>query len=155
MRFHNRNSGASTTSEQTHPHYARHDVPPDYTPRLRLKPKAERGGYIDGAWWPRSSELTAELPDLLAVLTVRLGPIWRVVYDPTCWSDTPRQTTVHGGQIVRLDSYPFELWNTMYVFGRDNDLLVLRVIPSATDDDIAHTALMAAVAPEAATTPTG
>ncbi|MBF6338520.1 hypothetical protein IU450_21875 [Nocardia abscessus] len=155
MRFRNRNSGAVTTSEQTHPSSARHCVPPDYTPRLRLKPKAERGGYIDGAWWPRSSELTAELPDLLAVLTVRLGPIWRVVYDPTCWSDTPRQTTVHGGQTVRLDSYPFELWNTMYVFGRDNDLLVLRVIPSATDDDIAHTALMAAVAPEAATTPTG
>jgi hypothetical protein len=148
MRFH-RNS--STTSALLRPPYARHSVPPDYTPRLRLKPKAERGDYIDGAWWPRSDELTAELPDLLAVLTVRLGPVWRVVYDPTGWSDAPRQTTVHGGYTVRLDSYPFEMWNTMYVFGRDNDLIVLRVIPSATDDDIAHTALMAAVTPESAT----
>ncbi|MFE7741534.1 DUF5994 family protein [Nocardia sp. NPDC057455] len=141
----------SATSEQAHPTYARHCVPPDYTPRLRLKPKVHRGDYIDGAWWPRSDDLTAELPDLLAVLTVRLGPIWRVVYDPTCWADAPRHTTVHGGQTVRLDSYVFELWNTMYLFGRDNDLIVLRVIPSDTDEDIAHTALMASVIPESAT----
>ncbi|UAK32483.1 DUF5994 family protein [Nocardia asteroides] len=154
MRFH-RNSATSTTSAPLRPPYARHSVPPDYTPRLRLKPKAERGDYIDGAWWPRSTELTTELPDLLAVLTVRLGPVWRVVYDPTGWSDAPRQTTVHGGNTVRLDSYPFEMWNTMYVFGRDNDLIVLRVIPSATDDDVAHTALMAAVAPGSATRTNG
>ncbi|MFI9413190.1 DUF5994 family protein [Nocardia gamkensis] len=146
MRLHH--IATSTTSER--PPYARHDVPPDYTPRLRLKPKADRGDYIDGAWWPRSGDLTAELPDLLAVLTVRLGPIWRVVYDPTCWAAAPRQTTIHGGHTVRLDSYAFELWNTMYVFGRDNDLIVLRVIPSDTDEDIAHTALMAAVTPESA-----
>ncbi|MEU7634352.1 DUF5994 family protein [Nocardia sp. NPDC049220] len=149
MRFH-RNNSTTMAPEQIRPQYARHRVPPDYTPRLRLKPKADRGGYLDGAWWPRSRELTTELPDLLAVLTVRLGPIWRVVYDPACWSDTPRQTTVKG-HTVRLDPYPFELWNTMYVFGRDRDLIVLRVIPSSTADDTAHTALMAAVTPASAT----
>ena len=30
--------------------------------RLRLKPKAPRTGYVDGAWWPRSHDLAAELP---------------------------------------------------------------------------------------------
>ncbi|MFD0364942.1 DUF5994 family protein [Nocardia sp. GCM10030253] len=137
------------TSAQIHPHSARHRVPPDYTPRLRLKPKAERGGYLDGAWWPRSSGLTAELPDLLAVLTVRLGPVWRVVYDPTGWSPAPRQMTANG-HAIRLDAYPFELWNTMYVFGSDSSLTVLQVIPSATNQPAAHAALMAAVAPEPA-----
>ncbi|WP_330231571.1 DUF5994 family protein [Nocardia sp. NBC_00508] len=118
---------------------------------MRLTPKAERGGYIDGAWWPRSGELTTELPDLLAVLSVRLGPIWRVVYDPAGWTDTPRQTTLDDGHTVRLDPYPFELWNTMYVCGRESELIVLQVIPSSTDDHTAHTALMAAVTPESAT----
>ncbi len=41
-----------------------------HTPRLRLKPKAPQSGYVDGAWWPYSDDLTAELPDLLAVLSV-------------------------------------------------------------------------------------
>ena len=42
---------------------------PENTPRLRLKRKAPRTGYVDGAWWPHSDDLAAELPDLLAVLS--------------------------------------------------------------------------------------
>jgi Family of unknown function (DUF5994) len=53
--------------------------PPENTPRLRLKPKAPTSGYVDGAWWPHTDGLPAELPDLLAVLTVRLGPVDRVI----------------------------------------------------------------------------
>ncbi|WP_408637442.1 DUF5994 family protein [Nocardia aurea] len=51
---------------------ARHRTPPEFTPRSRLKPKTERNGYVDGARWPGSSDLTDELPDLPAVLSV--GP---------------------------------------------------------------------------------
>ncbi|MFQ6329950.1 DUF5994 family protein [Nocardia sp. CWNU-33] len=139
------------TSVQIRRHAARHRVPPDYTPRLRLKPKAESIGYLDGAWWPRSDDLTAELPDLLAVLAIRLGPVWRVVYDPAGWSSPPPQMTANG-RVVRLDAYPFELWNTMYVFGSDSTFIVLQVIPSATNQLTAHSALMAAATPEPATT---
>ena len=64
----------------------RHPTPPEHTPRLRLKPKAPHTGYVDGAWWPHSDDLTAELPDLLAVLSVRLGPIDRVLFKLTDWS---------------------------------------------------------------------
>ncbi|MFZ0229157.1 MAG: DUF5994 family protein, partial [Mycobacterium sp.] len=51
------------------------------TPRLRLKPKAPTSGHVDGAWWPHSDDLAMELPDLLAVLSVRLGAIDSVVYN--------------------------------------------------------------------------
>ncbi|WP_280340689.1 DUF5994 family protein [Nocardia neocaledoniensis] len=122
---------------------ARHQVPPLYTPRLRMRSRSAPDHYIDGAWWPRSDDLAAELPDVLAVLGVRLGPIWRVVYDPTCWGVAPARITV-AGETVRLDSYHFELWNTMYVFGRDASMLVLRVIPADTDARLAHESLMAA-----------
>jgi hypothetical protein len=40
--------------------------------RLRLKPKGPTTGYVDGAWWPRSADLVGELPELFAVLAVRL-----------------------------------------------------------------------------------
>lgn len=55
-------------------------IPRRYTPRLRLKPQAPQSGYVDGAWWPHSEDLTAELPDLLAVPSVRLGPIGQMIY---------------------------------------------------------------------------
>ena len=52
---------------QTSPYRRRAALtPPEHTPRLRLKPKAPLSGYVDGAWWPRSDDLAAELPDLLA-----------------------------------------------------------------------------------------
>jgi Family of unknown function (DUF5994) len=58
-------------------------TPPENTPRLRLKPKAPTTGYVDGAWWPHSADLPIELPDRLAVLSVRLGPIDRAIYNLT------------------------------------------------------------------------
>ena len=67
----------------------RHPTPPEHTPRLRLKPKAPHTGYVDGAWWPHSDDLTTELPDLLAVLSVRLGPIDRVLFKLTDWAKAP------------------------------------------------------------------
>ena len=78
--------------------------PPTHTPRLRLKPKAPQSGYVDGAWWPRSVDLAAELPDLLSVLSVRLGPIDRVIYNVNEWAK-PQAKIVAGGRTVRLDGY--------------------------------------------------
>src|SRR2546429_6174405 len=49
-------------------------------PRLRLKPAAPVTGYVDGAWWPRNRDLSAELPSLLAALGSRLARIVRGTY---------------------------------------------------------------------------
>ncbi|MFG1791796.1 DUF5994 family protein [Nocardia sp. NPDC049149] len=127
-----------------HRHATRHRVRPEYTPRLRLRPKGRPDAYIDGAWWPRSDDLSAELPDLLAVLAVRLGLVSRVVYDQASWPPAPRQIAVNDHPVL-LDAYPFELGNTMYVHGSAGEMIVLQVISSTTDADTAHTALMAAV----------
>jgi len=53
-------------------------TPPATEPRLRLKPAAPAMGHVDGAWWPRTRDLTAELPALLAAVAARLGRIDRV-----------------------------------------------------------------------------
>ena len=63
---------------------------------LRTKPKAPEPGYVDGAWWPRSRDLSAELPALLAVLAARLGPIARVSYQPTAWDPCARRVNFNG-----------------------------------------------------------
>ena len=119
---------------------------PKNTPRLRLKPKAPTTGHVDGAWWPRSDDLTNELPDLLSVLSVRLGVIDRVMYNLAEWAKVPQRLTT-GGRAVRLDGYRLQPANTLQVRGMGREQILLLVVPPHTDPDDAHEAMMSAAAP--------
>lgn len=132
------------TPMRLHTPSARHRVRPEFTPRLRLRPKNHPATYLDGAWWPRSADLAAELPDLLAVLGVRMGPVSRVVYDRASWSPAPAQLT-EDDHTVELEAHSFELGNTLYVLGETGEMIVLQVISSDADYGTAHAILMAAV----------
>ncbi|MBO0679123.1 hypothetical protein JRC04_16790 [Mycolicibacterium sp. S2-37] len=123
---------------------ARNDGP-EHTPRLWLKRKAPVTGYVDGAWWPHSPDLADELPDLLAVLSVRLGSVERVSYRLGDWSDTPRKLVV-GGQAVKLDGYRRQPANTVGVSDGRGQSILLLVIPPQTDPDQAHLTALAAAA---------
>jgi hypothetical protein len=111
-----------------------------------LKPKAPVSGHVDGAWWPHGDDLTIELPDLLAVLSVRLGPIDRVMYNLAEWAQMPKRLTT-GGRVVRLDGYRLQPPNTMQVLGVGREKILLLVVPPHTDPEIAHEAMMTAAAP--------
>ena len=124
---------------------------PENTPRLRLKPKAPPTGHVDGAWWPRSDDLSTELPDLLAVLSVRLGAIDRVMYNLAEWATVPRRLTT-GGRAVRLDGYRLQPANTLQVLGVGREKILLLVVPPHTEPEIAHEAMMTAAAPDNAST---
>jgi hypothetical protein len=127
---------------------------PEHTPRLRLKPKAPRSGYVDGAWWPHSDELAAQLPDLLAVLSVRLGPIDRVLFNVNEWAK-PTAKLNTGGRAVRLDGYQRQPVNTVEVIGLKRGRIVLLVVPPNSDPDEAHATLMAAASPSGESTVEG
>ena len=129
----------------------RRHTPPVQTPRLRLKPKAPLSGYVDGAWWPHSEDLTAELPDLLAVLSVRLGPIGRVIYNLNEWAKPPSKFAT-GGRMVRLDGYRRQPVNTVEVLGLNGNKIVLLVVSPHADPDQAHAIMMAAAGPNDAST---
>jgi hypothetical protein len=124
---------------------------PQHTPRLRLKPKAPTSGHVDGAWWPYSTDLPSELPDLLAVLSVRLGTIGRVTYKLAEWPNAPRRFTTDG-RTVRLAGYNLQPDNTLQVSGLGGENLLLLVVPPSTAPDVAHEAMMAAAAPRNAST---
>jgi Family of unknown function (DUF5994) len=124
---------------------------PVQTPRLRLKPKAPLSGYVDGAWWPHSEDLTAELPDLLSVLSVRLGPIGRVIYNLNEWAKPPSKFAT-GGRMVRLDGYRLQPVNTVEVLGLNGNKIVLLVVSPHADPDQAHAIMMAAAGPNDAST---
>lgn len=123
---------------------ARHrHAPPAHTPRLRLKSKAPRSGYVDGAWWPHSDDLTAELPDLLSVLSVRLGPIGRVIYNVNEWATPPTKFTT-GGRTVRIDGYRRQPAGTVEVLGLHSAKIVLLVVSPRADPAQAHAIMMTA-----------
>ena len=116
---------------------------PARTPRLRLKSKAPEKGYVDGAWWPSTDDLTKELPDLLAVLSVRLGRIDRVLYNLEEWAGPPAKITFDGWA-VHLDGYRHQPANRIEVHGLNCSTLILLVVPPRSDPEHAHATMMAA-----------
>lgn len=141
------------TRHHHHPEDSQNSAPPEHTPRLRLKAKAPQTGYVDGAWWPRTHSLPTELPDLLAVLSVRLGPIDRVLYNVGEWSASPARIVI-GDWVVHLDGYRNQPPNSIEVLGRDRSRITLLVVPPYTDADEAHTTMMAAATAQNASTVT-
>jgi hypothetical protein len=117
--------------------------PPRQTLRLKLKPKAPTTGYVDGAWWPRSWDLSTELPALLAVLAIRLGRVSRVSYNLTAWNAAHRRLNVDGHQ-VRLGGFHAQHPHTIDVIASNGTRLTLLVLPPATHPATAHPIMMVA-----------
>jgi hypothetical protein len=60
---------------------------------------------IDGAWWPRSYDLLAELPRLLAGLPHSWGIVGSVMVSGRMWPPLPGRMLV-ANQVVRLSRTP-------------------------------------------------
>ncbi|MFI6037027.1 DUF5994 family protein [Streptomyces sp. NPDC051315] len=113
------------------------------TALLRLATTHAREGILDGAWWPRSRDIGAELPSLISALTEHLGPVTRVGLDSTAWDELPTRLTVDG-RLVHIDSFPVGD-DTVLVSRGDRDLFSLMVIPPDTAPDAARAAMAKAV----------
>jgi hypothetical protein len=121
--------------------------PPVETPRLRLKPKALPTGYVDGAWWPHSDDLVTEVPDLVSVLSVRLGLVDRVIYQLDEWQTAPRRTTIDD-RAIRLAGYHRQPSGTVEVQGVNRKRILLAVVPPTSEQRHAHDAMMTAASPD-------
>lgn len=75
--------------------------------RVSLKPSSRHPGMVNGAWWPRSRDLTAELPALIATLDQAWGQINRVTVNVRMWPNIPRNVRT-GSHIVRVGWFDAE-----------------------------------------------
>ncbi|MDX2562885.1 DUF5994 family protein [Streptomyces sp. TX20-6-3] len=119
---------------------------PTLSARLSLTPKSTLSGVLDGAWWPRSRDLTAEIPALVDALEGPYGRITRVTVNPTRWPVVPHKVavtghTVHVGWFTEQD--PDKMILLSYSVGRC-DLLV---IPPDTEPAAAARLMTAAALP--------
>ncbi|WP_222105602.1 DUF5994 family protein [Rhodococcus sp. WB9] len=124
---------------------------PAQSPRLRLKPEAPSAGTVDGAWWPRSRDLAVEIPDLVALVAIRVGVVDRIVYDIKAWLPAPRRFMV-AGRSVHLDGYEYQPLNTLYVSGVKRTRLTLLVVPPEADARYADSTMHTAANPNSALT---
>ncbi|MFE0516726.1 DUF5994 family protein [Streptomyces sp. NPDC058964] len=124
-------------------------------PRIVLAPADTAPALIDGAWWPRSRDLKAELPALIEALDPLWGRITRVTVNPTFWPVIPRKVAVHG-HVVHVGWFEAEqdrhkLLLLSYTVGRW-DLLV---IPPETEPATATRLMTTATDPAQSLTATG
>jgi hypothetical protein len=110
---------------------------------VRLETTHDREGVLDGAWWPRSRDIAAELPALIAALTEHLGPVTRVGLDAEAWEGLPTRLTIDD-RVVHIDSYPVGD-DTVLVTRGDQDHFSLLVVPPHATPDAARTAMAEAV----------
>ncbi|MEH0471687.1 DUF5994 family protein [Streptomyces sp. B21-097] len=100
------------------------------TARLALKPVSPSPGHVepDGAWWPRSRDLTHELSALADVLDPLWGRITHIAVNPRYWPTLPRKILVNG-HVVEVGWFtseqdPHKILPLSYTAGRW-DLLVI------------------------------
>lgn len=110
---------------------------------LRLETTESREGILDGAWWPRSRDIGAELPALLKALIEHLGPIARVGLDAGAWEGLPTRMIVDDC-LVHIDSFPVGD-DTVLVTRGDQDHFSLLLVPPDATPEAAHAAMAQAV----------
>ena len=125
-----------------------HAVKPG-TALLRLETTHARQGVLDGAWWPHSREISAELPSLITALTEHLGPVTRVGLDSSAWEELPTRLIIED-RVVHIDSFPIGD-DTVLITRGERDYFSLLVIPPDTTPDAARAAMARAVRAENAT----
>ncbi|MCX5208218.1 DUF5994 family protein [Kitasatospora sp. NBC_00240] len=115
--------------------------------RLTLTPDGAAAGRLDGAWWPRSDDLLAELPSLAKELDGRWGRVTRVTLNPAHWPVIPPRIPVAGHVVhagwFQQEQDPNEIMVRSYAPLR----LDLLVIPPRTDEAAAAELMASAADP--------
>ncbi|MFD8305022.1 DUF5994 family protein [Streptomyces sp. NPDC059690] len=113
--------------------------------RLRLAPHGDLARSIDGAWWPRSYDLLAELPCLLAGLPGTWGQITSVTVNGALWPVTPGRMLVFNEVVRVCRTLAASAPHTIVLLAPGKGRWDLLVVPPDTTEESAEP-LMAAAA---------
>lgn len=112
--------------------------------RISFRQPVSTSGFIDAAWWPRSLDLTAELPALLDGLWSAGRDIIRVTYNLKAWDAAPRHLQIEG-RTVRLGGFATSDPTTVRLTdGWARERIDVLVLAPDSDPDVAQRALMIA-----------
>lgn len=111
-----------------------------------MRSVTERGGFVDGGWWPRSLDLAIELPPVLEVLDRAGYQVHRVTYNLVSWDSPPNRITladrvVSLGGVRNQSRSSITLVDTAHTNSAMVNRLQLVVIAPDTDPVVAERAL--------------
>lgn len=121
----------------------------DASNRLQLKPYRAVSEHVDGAWWPRSTDLVDELAGLAASMSDRLGRIVMVGYHRNGWHNTPAVAQIDG-HTIELLGFTSDEPASVIVMGQSGRHITLHVIRPDVEEEAARRALDAMRAPAGA-----
>lgn len=110
--------------------------------RLALCGHSDQQGTVDGAWWPPSYDLRTTLGDLVSVMGLSVGPVHRVLYDPSLFPSAPSRI-IRGTTVISVDRYALVARDTIYLVGTHSRKALLYVVPPDTTVDHARELLRA------------
>ena len=114
--------------------------------RLRLQLSAVPGaGPLDGAWWPRSRDLEAELADLVDHFPAEAGYISRAIFSRPDWKTSPRKVMVGRGYL-KTGSFPSDDTHVLLLKLSSGEQLKVFVVPPDTAADAARDLMATATA---------
>lgn len=99
--------------------------------RLAICGRTDQRGTVDGAWWPPDYHLKTALPDLISVMGRWLGPVHRVLYDPSLFTSAPSRI-IRGTTVISVDRYSLVARDTIYIVGTHDRNALLYVVPPET-----------------------
>jgi len=111
-----------------------------------MTPRLIHANRIDGAWWPRSTDLIDELPALLHAVAKRIGRIRGVLLNQDEWLPTPVDWTPAGNHRVRIGWYGHQEPHVAVLIGDSAKRVDLLVIPTASGGALAMAAMGLATA---------
>ncbi len=83
------------------------------------------------------------MPELATALNGRIGPVWRVAFQPTVWAVTVRELICQG-RLVKLEGIDSQSVHLVHVTGGNMDRVTLLVIPPEAGPVAAERVLLAA-----------
>jgi hypothetical protein len=97
--------------------------------------------YLDGGWWPRSTDLAAEVDQLTADAAAVGFRVARLLYQLDEWTRPPRRVQVAGMQ-VKLGGYRYQPKDTITLIDDSGQTrLDLVVVPAGCDSATAARAM--------------
>lgn len=129
-------SSNGTTEVPAHPEPLREPS------RVRMAEHDARN-RLDGAWWPRSRDLAAELSGLVAGMAPGSGRIVRALFSPPDWDPAPRRVPVGAGYL-KVGSFPDDDTHLVLLTTSDRRVLRVLVVPPGFTHAQGEEALLAA-----------
>jgi hypothetical protein len=115
-------------------------TPSPSEPRLRLGASLSHGTLLDGGWWPRSADLAAELPGLIAAIEDRGGRVTRLMLGPAGWDNQPRRLGA-AGRVVKIGWFPGQPAGLLTAFCGGTGRVDLLIVPTGTAEADAWAAM--------------